>query len=364
MSGGEASTSTGVQQVRKMAISVEHPFLHRLEPESIRVFLRKYDAYCRELKSRAAQLSFESSFPMEPARPVGLTFCVDAEQLESAVECGMITGVTDVELLTDETLRAHLERKAQQSTTVVTQDDLASLVETQLRMDMKIKSATGRMELLFMDYKSLLRTNGLKWVTTDTPKVAIKHVISAIRPTTLGTRIEQDLGFSHARLKADFSGFMAHAISLSEAFERLDCGHPKTRKSDKDNQNVKKDSNIGKTGFSSRKAEPSADSKSEKNNKRAPPGPCPLPSCKGKNLIHWAKDCTKSTEAEKKKISGRSRGAQGSGRPGFLDKSKVFRGKQVSQACPSDSERFKQRSIMPHDRKGQSSFNGPYRTMR
>ena len=88
-----------------MTTSVEHPFLHRLEPESIRVFLRKYDGYCRELKARAAQLSSESSVSLEPARPVGIIYCVDAEQIESAVECGLIPDCQDVEDLEDDDLR-------------------------------------------------------------------------------------------------------------------------------------------------------------------------------------------------------------------------------------------------------------------
>lgn len=60
-----------------MTMSVEHPFLLRLQPESIRLFLRNYDAYCREVKACAPQLSAKTSVTLEPAKPVGLIYCVD-----------------------------------------------------------------------------------------------------------------------------------------------------------------------------------------------------------------------------------------------------------------------------------------------
>ena len=60
-------------------MAVEQPFLARLDSESIRIFLRKYDAYIRELKARASQLVQEGSQSLEPIRPVGLVYCVDSE---------------------------------------------------------------------------------------------------------------------------------------------------------------------------------------------------------------------------------------------------------------------------------------------
>ena len=77
-------------------------------------------------------------------------FCVDADQLESAVECGLIPNCTSVETLTETSLRSFLDTNAQESQTTVTESDLAKVVETALKMDMSVKSAKGRMKLLFM----------------------------------------------------------------------------------------------------------------------------------------------------------------------------------------------------------------------
>ena len=40
------------QRTKHISASVDYPFLARLEPEFIRVFLRRYDVYCREVKAR------------------------------------------------------------------------------------------------------------------------------------------------------------------------------------------------------------------------------------------------------------------------------------------------------------------------
>lgn len=144
--------------VKRISMSVDHRFLSRLEPDSIRVLLRWYDVYCREVKDRASQLAQESSIPLEHARPVGLTFCIDADKMESAVECWIIPNCTSVEALTDESLLSFIDSEYQESQTTV------------MERYMTVKSARVRMKLLFMEYKSLLWTNALKWVIEKSPE--------------------------------------------------------------------------------------------------------------------------------------------------------------------------------------------------
>ena len=47
-------------------------------------------------------------------------------------------------------------------------------------------------------------------------------------------RLEKDIAFSKSDLKDDFSGFMKHALVLSEAFEKLDNGKPRSRQAETD----------------------------------------------------------------------------------------------------------------------------------
>lgn len=148
---------------------------------------------------------------------------------------------------------------------------------------------------------SLLRTNGLKWVTDKAPKAAVHHVLSVIRPAELRTRLEQDIAFSHNHLNADFAGFMKHALDVSETFEKVDSGPQWSHKSDREGEKPKKDrGGGGHVGSSSSKASTKHDRKAGQNSKEPPPSPCPLPRCKGKNTFHWVTNCPDHTEAEKR----------------------------------------------------------------
>lgn len=111
------------------------------------------------------------------------------------------------------------------------------------------------MKLLLMGYKSLLGTDGLKWVTEKAPKTAVRLVLSFIRPAKVQTRFEQDISFSHNHLKVDFAGFMKHTIDVSEAFEKVDSGPPRSCESNREGEKTKKDGGGGgHAGSSSGKA--------------------------------------------------------------------------------------------------------------
>lgn len=88
------------------------------------------------------------------------------------------------------------------------------------------KNARSRIEALFISYQSLLRRNGLQWLTKKNERVAVMHFLSTIRPLSLQSRLQSDLSLSYHRLETDFKGFMAHAIKLSDAFQLVDNGPP------------------------------------------------------------------------------------------------------------------------------------------
>lgn len=200
----------GTAKDRQVAMATEQPYLVRLDPESIRIFLRKYDAYCGELKARASQLVQEGLQSLEPIRPVGLVYCIDSEPIHSAVELALIDGCTNSKDLTDEQLRALLKKESVDSATIVTESDLSQMVQKHDHMDMAVKSASDRMKLLFMEYRSFLRQHGMRWVVKDNKKISTRHVFSVIKSAQLRTRMDQDLSFSKRSLKDNFAGFMNH----------------------------------------------------------------------------------------------------------------------------------------------------------
>ncbi|PXF41739.1 hypothetical protein BWQ96_08528 [Gracilariopsis chorda] len=145
---------------------------------------------------------------LEPIRLVGLVYCVDAKQLESAVDLGMIDDCVDVKDLSENKLHAFLSKEAVDSATVVTESDLSAMVLKHVRMDMSVKSTTVRMKLLFIDYKLLLRQHGMAWVAEKNQKPAVRHVLLVVKQAKLKNRLEQDISFPKRHLKKHLSAFL------------------------------------------------------------------------------------------------------------------------------------------------------------
>ncbi|PXF47202.1 hypothetical protein BWQ96_02977 [Gracilariopsis chorda] len=130
----------------------------------------------------------------------------------------MVDDCMDVKELSDIKLGTFLDKEAVDSATVVTESDLSAMVLKHVRMDMSFKSATGRMKLLFIDCKSLLRQHGMAWVAEKNQKAAVRHVLSVVKPAKVKNRLEQDISFSKRHLKENLRAFLKHALDLSEAF--------------------------------------------------------------------------------------------------------------------------------------------------
>lgn len=95
--------------------SVGHPKLKRLDSESIRIFIRRYDAYRTELIARAQQLSGDGVISTEPVIPINIKCCIDPKQLQSAIDLGLIPGVDDYDKLDESMIRKYLDKKMKKS---------------------------------------------------------------------------------------------------------------------------------------------------------------------------------------------------------------------------------------------------------
>lgn len=171
----------------------------------------------------------------------------------------------------------------------MTLETLDSIVENNLHTNMKEKSAKNRMEDLFSSYHTILARNGLKWIITDNQKIAVRHVLSAIRPTALKDRLQSDLSFSHHELLKNFSGFMNHAVRLAEAFQLVDSGRPKRLnqkdKSLRSSTSRSGNSSQGKDGNDER---PQHVKKPKKDSQEPV---CLWPPHKSKGIRHLLKNC-------------------------------------------------------------------------
>lgn len=89
---------------------------------------------------------------------------MDQEELEAAIDCGFIPGVTDYDELTDKVLLNYFESKISEDRKNVSVDVVDKIIKKKLRMDMNTRSERSRMEELFITYAKILLRNGLKWI--------------------------------------------------------------------------------------------------------------------------------------------------------------------------------------------------------
>jgi hypothetical protein len=76
--------------------------------------------------------------------------------------------------------------------------------------------------MLFTDYSSLLRMHGLSWLIKENPKVAVWHIVDALKPKSLQARVRGDLEFAHVHLKKNFLLLMKPVLQSAEKYGDYD----------------------------------------------------------------------------------------------------------------------------------------------
>lgn len=184
----ESITSTATSTMsgsQFFAPAVDHPLLTITDAASFRVFLRAYDQYATEVKERGKQLVSIDTVSSHVVEPVQLKFCVNVEWLKSLIALWFIPDVTSYKFLTDIVLRKFLESKTEKSKNLISSNAVDEIVGKDLCITRKDSNAQSRMENLLISYHSLLCRHGLKGIISENQKVAVFHILSAIRPLSL-----------------------------------------------------------------------------------------------------------------------------------------------------------------------------------
>lgn len=320
-----------------LGIAVDHPRLAKTDPASVRVFLRKYDQYCHTVVSRAKQLTTSATIT-EAVLPMELKYCVDTQHFVSLIELGFVPDVTSFDTMSNQTLRAYLDTISAESKNAVTMDSLDDLVRNELVMDMSNGNAKSRMQTLFADYHSLLAKQGVKWVISDNQKLAVAHVLAAIRPASLRERLESDLAFSHHALKKDFKKFLKHAVELSDAFQSVDNGprrRPKKERLPKRSGNpTPTDDNDSQPG--------------RKPEKKLLPL-CLYQPCRAKGIRHLLRDCKECPPEEKKRLRDELAAKRAAEGPAHSTRSKTKAADAQTAGRVTHSDSAKARNITLKD---------------
>lgn len=185
------------QGFSSVPIAVDHSRLIKTDAASVRLFLRAYEQYEREVTTRVREVTGQDVVSAEAAKPIRLKYCVDTEWLESLIDLDVLTDAISYGQLVNKVLHTYLESKAVKTRKFVTTDQLDKLLDNELQIDMKDLNARSCFETLFVLYRSLMRHQGLSKITKDNEKIAVFHVLSAIRPEPLRLRPKSDLALSH-----------------------------------------------------------------------------------------------------------------------------------------------------------------------
>lgn len=119
------NVTSSSQSSRRVATAVEHPRLTKTDAVSVRLLLRTYKQYARELNVRARQLVGEDVITTEATKSLQIKYCVNAEWLESLINLDFIFNVCSYDAINESQLEQYLTKNAEESKDLVNINSLA-----------------------------------------------------------------------------------------------------------------------------------------------------------------------------------------------------------------------------------------------
>jgi hypothetical protein len=239
---------------------------------------------------------------VENGRPVSLAFSIDAMLLTSLVDLRRLGADIDtVDKVSDKAVQSWLDANCDVKKDGMSLTQVHALISKKLNINMAEKDTEQRIVMLFTDYSSLLRMNGLSWIVKDCPKIAIGHILETLKPKPLQTRVRGDLELGHTHLKKDFLKFMEHTIKRAEVYS--DYEEPSQISSARSSGTDTKGSGSSRAQTIS----PSRDSVGKKNasqNQTAKDKPKQLPDCLNPSCSekHFLKNCSFTSQERKDEL--------------------------------------------------------------
>jgi hypothetical protein len=167
-------------------------------------FSKAWKRYLKICKERNAVLP--QGYKMIPAT---LVSCVDPDLLENLVCLDGIEGRSEADEVVNADIEAWMKQSLGEVAKLTTPDDIAAMVQRKIRTNMQEKDSSMHINQLVSDYLNLSREQGWTLVK-DQPMLAIKHLLSVVKPAQLKEICENDLQLDQVALRKDFFGFVKH----------------------------------------------------------------------------------------------------------------------------------------------------------
>jgi hypothetical protein len=143
-----------------------------------------------------------------------LVSCIDPDLLENLVCLEEIEGRTDADEVVDTDLDVWMKKSLGEVAKLTTTADIAALVQRNVCTNVQEKDITMRINQLVSDYLNLSREKG-STLMKDQPTLAIKYLLSVLKPAQLKQVCKNDLQLDHVALRKDFYGFVKHLRETS-----------------------------------------------------------------------------------------------------------------------------------------------------
>jgi hypothetical protein len=188
----------------KFEVAAIAPELLKLGHTELYKFSKAWKRYVNLCKERNAALPVGQKMV-----PATLVSCIDPDLLENLLCLDEIEGRSEADEVIDADIEAWMKESLGEVSKLTTTDEIAAMVQRKVRTNMQEKDSSMRINQLVSDYLTLSREQGWKLVK-DQPKLAIKHLLSVVKPPQLKEVCENDLLLDQVALRKDFYGFVKH----------------------------------------------------------------------------------------------------------------------------------------------------------
>jgi hypothetical protein len=218
--------------------------------------------------------------------PTPIKSCIDDHILETV--CYFVLDNLEVSKVDDEKLKKWIDSIVE-IPVQFSLEGLESAVKKGLKMSVEILDINSKILKLFSDHRAILKKHGCIDFLEEYPKLAVNHIVQALKPDVLKKRIEAELSFEKKFLCKDYRKFFTYVVEIARECEKFVF-------SDSKPQDHSSTFSKGKHQIpnKSHKSNEENSSKFKTPFKGFPKSGCA--KCKGR---HYMQDCPEASEAEK-----------------------------------------------------------------